>query len=192
MTVGNTSLPQWQQEVQWQWRSCRSWKQWDWERQDEQKRRKHFSKLAFNVIYYCLLCFLSSWYCLSRGNILLHWLCYTESLLYNNLLCLLLPFTRFSHYGLSVPDGWAVWTLRQMMLVMLWQYQVHFMLNIFKLCCLITVIGMLLNYCLPMNHSGFAIIIYQLALYPSVQKACGPVNLARITGVSFHPILKLL
>lgn len=45
-----------------------------------------------------------------------------------------------------------------------------------------------------MTHSGFAMMIYQLVLYPSLQKACGPVNLARITGVifHFHPIWKLL
>ncbi|XP_058753920.1 protein ZINC INDUCED FACILITATOR-LIKE 1-like [Vicia villosa] len=41
-----------------------------------------------------------------------------------------------------------------------------------------------------MAISGFAIIIYQLALYPSVQKACGPVNLARITGALSIPLLQ--
>ncbi|KAJ1392851.1 MFS transporter superfamily [Sesbania bispinosa] len=38
--------------------------------------------------------------------------------------------------------------------------------------------------------SGIAIIIYQLTLYPSVQKTCGPVNLARITGALSIPLLQ--
>ncbi|XP_027342674.1 protein ZINC INDUCED FACILITATOR-LIKE 1-like [Abrus precatorius] len=38
--------------------------------------------------------------------------------------------------------------------------------------------------------SGIAIIIYQLTLYPSVQKACGPVTLARITGALSIPLLQ--
>ncbi|KAH1248187.1 Protein ZINC INDUCED FACILITATOR-LIKE 1 [Glycine max] len=38
--------------------------------------------------------------------------------------------------------------------------------------------------------SGIAIIIFQLALYPSVQKAFGPVNLARFAGVLSIPLLQ--
>ncbi|KAG5150129.1 hypothetical protein JHK82_017010 [Glycine max] len=38
--------------------------------------------------------------------------------------------------------------------------------------------------------SGFAIIIFQLGLYQSIQKTCGPVNLARISGVLSIPILQ--
>ncbi|KAI5406154.1 protein ZINC INDUCED FACILITATOR 1 isoform X3 [Lathyrus oleraceus] len=41
-----------------------------------------------------------------------------------------------------------------------------------------------------MAISGFAMMIYQLALYPSLQKACGPVNLARITGALSIPLLQ--
>nr|ACU24358.1 unknown [Glycine max] len=38
--------------------------------------------------------------------------------------------------------------------------------------------------------SGFAIIIFQLGLYQSIQKTCGPVSLARISGVLSIPILQ--
>ncbi|TKY49802.1 zinc induced facilitator 1 [Spatholobus suberectus] len=38
--------------------------------------------------------------------------------------------------------------------------------------------------------SGFAIIIFQLGLYQSIQKVCGPVGLARISGVVSIPILQ--
>jgi hypothetical protein len=32
---------------------------------------------------------------------------------------------------------------------------------------------------------GLALVIYQIFVYPSVEKACGPIGFARITGVSF-------
>ncbi|KAK7322508.1 hypothetical protein VNO77_25890 [Canavalia gladiata] len=38
--------------------------------------------------------------------------------------------------------------------------------------------------------SGLAIVIYQLSLYPSVQKACGPVTLSRIAGVLTIPLVQ--
>ncbi|KAH1111089.1 hypothetical protein AAZX31_04G116600 [Glycine max] len=38
--------------------------------------------------------------------------------------------------------------------------------------------------------SGVAILIFQLTLYRSVQKACGPINLVRITGVLSIPLLQ--
>ncbi|QHO04831.1 hypothetical protein HN873_072805 [Arachis hypogaea] len=38
--------------------------------------------------------------------------------------------------------------------------------------------------------SGIAIIIYQLTLYPMVQKTCGPVTLARLTAVLSIPLLQ--
>ncbi|MED6200132.1 hypothetical protein PIB30_082217 [Stylosanthes scabra] len=38
--------------------------------------------------------------------------------------------------------------------------------------------------------SGIAIIIYQLSLYPIIQKACGPVTLARLTGVLSIPLVQ--
>ncbi|AES72135.2 protein ZINC INDUCED FACILITATOR 1 [Medicago truncatula] len=38
--------------------------------------------------------------------------------------------------------------------------------------------------------SSTGIVIYQLSLYPSMQKACGPVNLARIAGVLSIPLLQ--
>ncbi|RDX67874.1 Protein ZINC INDUCED FACILITATOR-LIKE 1 [Mucuna pruriens] len=38
--------------------------------------------------------------------------------------------------------------------------------------------------------SGLAIIIFQITLYSPVQKACGPVNLARISGVLSIPLLQ--
>ncbi|KAK7322509.1 hypothetical protein VNO77_25892 [Canavalia gladiata] len=41
-----------------------------------------------------------------------------------------------------------------------------------------------------LSVSGIAIIIFQLGLYQSVQKVCGPVNLARISGVLSIPILQ--
>ncbi|CAK8567245.1 unnamed protein product [Lathyrus sativus] len=41
-----------------------------------------------------------------------------------------------------------------------------------------------------MAISGFSMMIYQLALYPSLQKACGHVNLARVTGALSIPLLQ--
>nr|KYP40113.1 hypothetical protein KK1_038568 [Cajanus cajan] len=48
---------------------------------------------------------------------------------------------------------------------------------------------MVLNYYL-FNLLGFAIIIFQLGLYQSIQKVCSPVNLTRITAVLSIPVLQ--
>lgn len=39
---------------------------------------------------------------------------------------------------------------------------------------------------------GVAMIIYQISVYPFVVRACGPVGIARITGVSFHQIVAII
>jgi len=49
----------------------------------------------------------------------------------------------------------------------------------------------LYNYLL-LKCSGAALIIYQLSVYPTVERACGPVGLARTTGVSFHQIVAII
>ncbi|XP_061338515.1 protein ZINC INDUCED FACILITATOR-LIKE 1-like isoform X2 [Gastrolobium bilobum] len=38
--------------------------------------------------------------------------------------------------------------------------------------------------------SGFALMIYQLTIYPYVEKACGPITIARISGVFSVPLLQ--
>jgi len=40
--------------------------------------------------------------------------------------------------------------------------------------------------------SGATLIIYQLSVYPSIERACGAVGIARITGVSFHQIVAII
>ncbi|XP_045800500.1 protein ZINC INDUCED FACILITATOR 1-like [Trifolium pratense] len=41
-----------------------------------------------------------------------------------------------------------------------------------------------------LSISGLALVIYQLFIYPSVEKACGPIAFARITGIFSIPILQ--
>ncbi|XP_019447123.1 PREDICTED: protein ZINC INDUCED FACILITATOR-LIKE 1-like [Lupinus angustifolius] len=41
-----------------------------------------------------------------------------------------------------------------------------------------------------LSISGFALIIYQITLYPYVEKAFGPINLARISGLLSIPLLQ--
>ena len=40
--------------------------------------------------------------------------------------------------------------------------------------------------------SGLALIIYQLTIYPSVEKASGPISIARISAVNFHLIVYII
>jgi len=40
--------------------------------------------------------------------------------------------------------------------------------------------------------SGLSLIIYQIAIYPYVEKATGPISVARISSVSFHLILAII
>jgi len=91
-----------------------------------------------------------------------------------------------------------------MMLVMFFQYQVH-LWN--KQNILITV-GLKFWKCFSFDFdrhrdvktftlwllkcSGLALIVYQIAIYPSVEKATGPVSIARISSVSFHLILAIM
>ncbi|CAL0303605.1 unnamed protein product [Lupinus luteus] len=42
-----------------------------------------------------------------------------------------------------------------------------------------------------LSISGVALIIYQLTLYPSLEKACGPISIARISGVLSLPLLQI-
>ena len=42
------------------------------------------------------------------------------------------------------------------------------------------------------HWSGIGLIIYQLTLYPRLERAFGPVRFARITGVSFHLLWQLM
>ncbi|KAE9620865.1 hypothetical protein Lal_00019216 [Lupinus albus] len=41
-----------------------------------------------------------------------------------------------------------------------------------------------------LSISGFALIIYQISVYPHVEKAFGPINIARISGVLSIPLLQ--
>ncbi|KAK7314028.1 hypothetical protein VNO77_39236 [Canavalia gladiata] len=41
-----------------------------------------------------------------------------------------------------------------------------------------------------LSISGLALIIYQLTVYPSVEKSCGPIDIARISGVLSIPLLQ--
>ncbi|XP_058766678.1 protein ZINC INDUCED FACILITATOR-LIKE 1-like [Vicia villosa] len=41
-----------------------------------------------------------------------------------------------------------------------------------------------------LSISGLALVIYQLFIYPSVEKACGPIAFARITGIFSIPLLQ--
>ncbi|XP_027353722.1 protein ZINC INDUCED FACILITATOR-LIKE 1-like isoform X2 [Abrus precatorius] len=41
-----------------------------------------------------------------------------------------------------------------------------------------------------LSISGFALIIYQLSLYPSVEKIFGPIHIARISGILSLPLLQ--
>lgn len=41
-----------------------------------------------------------------------------------------------------------------------------------------------------LSISGVALCIYQLFIYPSVEKACGPIGLGRITGIFSIPLLQ--
>ncbi|KAK7343003.1 hypothetical protein VNO80_25964 [Phaseolus coccineus] len=41
-----------------------------------------------------------------------------------------------------------------------------------------------------LSITGAALIIYQLSVYPSVERACGPVGIARITGMLTLPLLQ--
>lgn len=52
-----------------------------------------------------------------------------------------------------------------------------------NICCLIADTG---------QCSGTGLMIYQISLYPSLQKACGTVRIALITGVSFHILQQLI
>lgn len=40
--------------------------------------------------------------------------------------------------------------------------------------------------------SGLSLIIFQLTLYPYVERTFGPISIARITGVSFYPIVEII
>ena len=40
--------------------------------------------------------------------------------------------------------------------------------------------------------SGLALITYQLTIYQSVEKASGPISIARISAVSFHLIVEII
>ncbi|KAF1896390.1 hypothetical protein Lal_00034088 [Lupinus albus] len=42
-----------------------------------------------------------------------------------------------------------------------------------------------------LSISGLALIIYQLTLYPPLEKACGPISIARISGVLSLPLLQI-
>jgi MFS family permease len=41
-----------------------------------------------------------------------------------------------------------------------------------------------------LSISGLALVIYQIFVYPSVEKACGPIGFARITGIFSIPLLQ--
>ncbi|KAK2407552.1 protein ZINC INDUCED FACILITATOR-LIKE [Trifolium repens] len=41
-----------------------------------------------------------------------------------------------------------------------------------------------------LSISGLALVIYQIFVYPSVEKACGPIAFARITGIFSIPLLQ--